>query len=688
MTVNTINYTVEANGVTPAVIKSGGVQGDHNVTKLVFSLPQSFVDVLFSSIPEGEKIYYRFDGYSGANVMRSTEAIELTKSGANGVELSYFLENWITKDGGNVVVNLVLVHINTDVETESELYCFPVSLSLKARSGRAAYNEAYKGVTSAELAAKEAAERAGIYEQGAISAMDQSSEYARKSEEQALAAKESADSAAEKLEEFKNFEKLSIDQTYNPESTNAQSGIAVAEAITPNHFKYFDITENGMIYLKPEYRGILTSTATSIVDLDYVVSDNGMNKSGSLNELLPKDLVIPTKLKGTTVSSFPRGAFFGNNAIETVTLPDTITTLPQGVFCDTRKLKEVINTNQITSLGNFSFQWSGIKHIELPNCTNVGKSSFKDATRLVKITIANNANSIGDSAFLGCENLVKVIGGMQVTTIPQKCFARTFKLEELPLLANVTTLGNYAFQITKLNYDWSLIPNRGVGATPLEMNSNNFWGNLSMTSCENLITTSLNQFYDDWFLEVVSPNSIYGSNLAIMEDGCVFFAIMTAYCALNKTWRYQTPFDWQDVCKSYTDESGHSALDYFSGYHSANGGELFGAQKTMCEKLGLKAEVKKSYTQENIQAIYNALAQGSYVFLEIPDTVGEPYNHAVILYGLNADKNEVLVCNSATHEHAYYNEDIKCGLTHSIPLRNLIQTLNNNHQGFIIISKQ
>lgn len=231
MTVNTINYTVEANGVTPAVIKSGGVQGDHNVTKLVFSLPQSFVDVLFSSIPEGEKLYYRFDGYSGANVMRSTEAIELTKSGANGVELSYFLENWITKDGGNVVVNLVLVHINTDVETESELYCFPVSLALKARSGRAAYNEAYKGVTGAELAAKEAARRAGIYEQGAISAMDQSGEYARKSEGQAVAAKKSADSAAEKLEEFKNFQKLSTDQTYNPTSTNAQSGVAVAEAV-------------------------------------------------------------------------------------------------------------------------------------------------------------------------------------------------------------------------------------------------------------------------------------------------------------------------------------------------------------------------------------------------------------------------------------------------------------------------
>jgi lysophospholipase L1-like esterase len=77
--------------------------------------------------------------------------------------------------------------------------------------------------------------------------MDQSSEYARKSEEQALAAKESADEAKKTVE---NLNQL-VDQTYKPTSPNAQSGIAVAEAVNPINEKldnsFSKVTEESIV---------------------------------------------------------------------------------------------------------------------------------------------------------------------------------------------------------------------------------------------------------------------------------------------------------------------------------------------------------------------------------------------------------------------------------------------------------
>ena len=46
MSIRTIEYTVTASGISPSVKQFGGVQGDHNATKLKFILNEEFWKLL------------------------------------------------------------------------------------------------------------------------------------------------------------------------------------------------------------------------------------------------------------------------------------------------------------------------------------------------------------------------------------------------------------------------------------------------------------------------------------------------------------------------------------------------------------------------------------------------------------------------------------------------------------------
>jgi hypothetical protein len=62
-----------------------------------------------------------------------------------------------------------------------------------------------------------------------------------------------------------------------------------------NHSEYFEINEDGIISLKPEYRGYGRKS------FEYSISDNGEGFRGSLNHTLPEHIYIPEKIGTKTV---------------------------------------------------------------------------------------------------------------------------------------------------------------------------------------------------------------------------------------------------------------------------------------------------------------------------------------------------------------------------------------------------
>ena len=162
------------------------------------------------------------------------------------------------------------------------------------------------------------------------------------------------------------------------------------------------------------------------------------------------ELVIPAKIDGYPVSSLRgevmdykkalksviisegiktiSGAFEGCKKLETVVLPDSLTTIglsafeeceslkniniPDGVtlidtnaFCGCLKLTSIDIPNSVTEIGEYAFSGTEISVLDLPdNLVSIGEHAFS-ATKIKEIIIPESVEFIGESAFSNCHYL-------------------------------------------------------------------------------------------------------------------------------------------------------------------------------------------------------------------------------------------------------------------------------------------
>ncbi|MDE6293309.1 MAG: leucine-rich repeat domain-containing protein, partial [Clostridiales bacterium] len=169
----------------------------------------------------------------------------------------------------------------------------------------------------------------------------------------------------------------------------------------------------------------------------------------------------------TTVS-----VFSGCNSLREVTLPK-MTITGKGMFKGLGELRTVMFQDGLETIGNETFQSSGIEKITIPGSvkaiggsgsTNVFKDSklneitFKDGTanltignyafsgcELTKITIPSRTTSLGTYVFNDCDQLKSVdIKSNSITTIGDYAFYKT-AITSVNIPTDVTTIGIYAF---------------------------------------------------------------------------------------------------------------------------------------------------------------------------------------------------------------------------------------------------
>ena len=245
MAIKVIEYNVNLNGITPASEQFGGTQGDHKATKIVFAISDELYSQICNMLTD-TKVMYRFDLYDGEGSSWLSEPKEL-----NTYNLEIELEERHTRYGGNITLYLVITALTKENETELELYNFPARLRLNNRpEGVTQQGENYESVTSLAKAAKNSAEAA---ENSKIELQELAAQVQKKLENgdfngadgisathswndtiltiTSASGVSSADLKGEKGEPGNDGKDAIIEQSYNPESQNAQSGKAVAQAL-------------------------------------------------------------------------------------------------------------------------------------------------------------------------------------------------------------------------------------------------------------------------------------------------------------------------------------------------------------------------------------------------------------------------------------------------------------------------
>lgn len=393
---------------------------------------------------------------------------------------------------------------------------------------------------------------------------------------------------------------------------------------------YFAITDDGTISLKPEYRGACPSSNSAFV---YAISDKGTGAVGSKNTDLPKRLTIPEVVDEIAVVSLAPGMFLCNSQVESITIPDLVTAIPDR-FCDRAfQLKELHNTERIISIGDTAFQGAQFEKVKFPNLTTmIGQNAFSMCPFLVYIDIGKVTN-IPLNTFASCMKLSRIKGGAGVTTVGNKAFNLTYRLNNVEFLPNLKSIGDRAFERCRLNYNWAGLTNCtfGTNATALQMNPTDVWSACTVTAAENPVPTLLSQHDHRW------KNRVIGTSGKKYGSGCVFFTAMHIYCALHNL-TISTVEEFEAIVNA----KNPSILNNFITSQSY--------LKTMLEGLGLTVEYYSSGTQASLQALYDGLVAGKYAALDLN---AASTHHMAMIYGVK-DNKELLFADSSLTPAEYH----------------------------------
>ncbi len=143
----------------------------------------------------------------------------------------------------------------------------------------------------------------------------------------------------------------------------------------------------------------------------------------------------------------PKNNFCGCTSLQTVSLPNTITTIAEEAFSNCINLHTITIPNSVTEIGNAAF-WGclNLQTITLPeSLIEIYNYIFKGCSNLVNIFIPNSVTAIGAYVFDGCTSLQTITIPNSVETISVSTFANCTSLQNITIPSSVTSIGKSAF---------------------------------------------------------------------------------------------------------------------------------------------------------------------------------------------------------------------------------------------------
>ena len=195
---------------------------------------------------------------------------------------------------------------------------------------------------------------------------------------------------------------IAVEQEFSPISSFAQSGTAVAEAISEN-------IDNNKILDYIEY---------DINETDNTVTITGCDKS------ISGDYIIPDTIRGYPVITIGDNAFSECESLTGITIGNGVTSIRTGAFSKCGSLTSVTIPNSVTRIGGGAFAWcTSLTSITIPNSvTRIGNATFEDCESLKSITLPDSITTIWPTICYGCSNLISVIIPDSVTKIGDRAF--------------------------------------------------------------------------------------------------------------------------------------------------------------------------------------------------------------------------------------------------------------------------
>ncbi len=157
-----------------------------------------------------------------------------------------------------------------------------------------------------------------------------------------------------------------------------------------------------------------------------------------------KAVVIPESINNVPVTNIGANAFFGNDSLASVVLPNSITCIGINAFTNCKSLTTIAFPENLEEIEGGAFaNCENLSDLTLPNSVKmIGAQAFLNCKSLKKVTIPKDC-ILGIEAFYnsGLENISLALG---ITRIPDTCFAGT-NIKTLVLPQTITKIERQAF---------------------------------------------------------------------------------------------------------------------------------------------------------------------------------------------------------------------------------------------------
>ena len=180
-------------------------------------------------------------------------------------------------------------------------------------------------------------------------------------------------------------------------------------------------------YVVPEtvtYEGV-TYTVTAIGELAFGGCEGELNS-----------VIVPN-----TVTTIERSAFESSAKLRTVVLPNSVDTIAPRTFANCPKLSSVRLPEGITYIPNFMFErCESLTSFTIPpTVTHIGESAFNNSGIVIS-SIPESVTSIGNNAFYYCEGITSMVIPNTVTSLGWGVFGFCRELQSIQLPDNLETI--------------------------------------------------------------------------------------------------------------------------------------------------------------------------------------------------------------------------------------------------------
>lgn len=180
-------------------------------------------------------------------------------------------------------------------------------------------------------------------------------------------------------------------------------------------------------------------------DLESIEIPNSVTSIG--NEAFSECTGLTSIIIPNSVTSIGNYAFYRCKGLNSITISNSVTSIEEATFYECEGLTSLSLPNSVTSIGDYAiYGCSGLTSMNIPNSvTSIGYAAFGECSGLTSVNIPNSVETIGKFAFYKCSGLTSMTIPNSVTSIEYATFVECSGMTSVTIPNSVTTIGDYAF---------------------------------------------------------------------------------------------------------------------------------------------------------------------------------------------------------------------------------------------------